>query len=279
MTTGKPYIIHLLRGMGAPNSSRVGSDFAGTVEAVGANVTRFKPGDEVFGGAGGALAEYLLARQDGDIILKPAELTFEQAAAIPIAGFTALQGLRDHGHVAAGQKVLINGASGGVGTYAVQIAKSYGAEVTGVCSTRNVELVRSLGADHVIDYTRENFTKGTERYDLIFDNVGNHDTLDLLHALTPKGVLVVIGGPKTDPWLEPLWGMAKRAVIARFVDQKIEGFIAEENQKDLQVLADLVRAGKLTSVIGRRYPLEQAGAALEYIGSRHARGKVIVTVD
>jgi NADPH:quinone reductase-like Zn-dependent oxidoreductase len=226
MTTGKPYLVRLFKGVGAPDSPRLGSDFAGTVESVGAGVTRFKPGDDVFGGAGGALAEYLLAREDGDIVLKPAELTFEQAAAIPIAAVTALQGLRDHGHLAAGQKVLINGASGGVGTYAVQIAKSYGAEVTGVCSTRNVALVRSLGADHVIDYKQADFTQGKERYDLILDTVGNHGILALRNAMKSDGILVGIGGPKKDPWIGPLWGMAKRKMADAFVDQKLVGFVA-----------------------------------------------------
>jgi NADPH:quinone reductase-like Zn-dependent oxidoreductase len=279
MTTGKPYVVRLFRGLGAPDRPRAGSDFAGTVEAVGAGVTRFKPGDEVFGGAGGALAEYLVAREDGVFVRKPAEITSEQAAAIPIAGITALQALRDHGGIAAGQKVLINGASGGVGTYAVQIAKSYGAEVTGVCSTRNVELVRSLGADHVIDYTRDDFTEGTERYDLIFDTVGNHDTLDLLDALKPQGILVGIGGSKKDLWIGPLWGMAKPKLITFFVDQKVVGFVANENQADLEVLAGLARDGKVQSVIDRRYALEETAAGLEYIATRRARGKVIVTLD
>jgi len=279
MTTGKPYLIRLFKGVGAPDSPRTGSDFAGVVESVGPGVTRFKVGDEVFGGAGGALAEYLLARDDGDVAFKPAELSFEQAAAIPIAAVTALQGLRDHGHIAAGQKVLINGASGGVGTYAVQIAKSYGAEVTGVCSTRNVELVRSLGADRVIDYTVENFTEGKERYDLIFDTAGNHDLLDLLDVVEPQGVVVGIGGSKKDPWIGPLWGMAKRKIVATFVDQTVVGFIASVNTADLDFLAGLMRDGKMQSVIDRRYQLEEISAALEYIGTRRARGKVVVTLN
>jgi NADPH:quinone reductase-like Zn-dependent oxidoreductase len=257
----------------------MGSDFAGVVESVGAGVTRFKPGDEVFGGTGGALAEYVLASEDGAVVHKPAELSFEQAAAIPIAAVTALQGLRDHGRIAAGQKVLINGASGGVGTYAVQIAKSFGAHVTGVCSTRNVELVRSLRGDQVIDYTQENFTEGTERYDLIFDTVGNHKALDLLDVMTPQGTLVVIGGSKTDPWLNPIWGFAKQEIIDSFVDQTLVGFIADVGTADLEFLAALMRDGKMTSAIDRRFSLEDTGAALEYIGTRRARGKVVVTVD
>jgi len=279
MTTGKPYLLRLFKGVGAPDSPRAGSDFAGVVEAIGPGVTRFKVGDEVFGGAGGALAEYLLARDDGDVVIKPAELSFEQAAAIPIAAVTALQGLRDHGRIAAGQKVLINGASGGVGTYAVQLAKFYGAEVTGVCSTRNVELVRSLGADRVIDYTQEDFTEGKYRYDLIFDTAGNHDVSDLLGVLKPQGTLVGIGGSKKDPWIGPLWGMAKRKIVASFVDQKVLGFIASVTTADLEFLAGLARDGKMRSVIDRRYQLEETSAALEYIGTRRARGKVIVTVN
>jgi NADPH:quinone reductase-like Zn-dependent oxidoreductase len=279
MTTGKPYIVRLFSGVGAPDSPRVGSDFAGVIAAVGPGVTRFKVGDEVFGGAHGALAEYFVTREDGDVALKPAEVSFEQAAAIPIAAVTALQGLRDHGAIAAGQKVLINGASGGVGTYAVQIAKSYGAHVTGVCSTRNVALVRSLGADRVIDYTQENFTEGAERYDLILDTVGNHDLLVLLEVMKPQGTLVGIGGNKTEMWIGPIWGMAKRNIVDSFVDQKLVGFVASVHTADLEFLAGLMSDGKMTSAIDRRYSLEETGAALEYIGTRRARGKVIVTFD
>jgi NADPH:quinone reductase-like Zn-dependent oxidoreductase len=279
MTTGKPYLLRIMRGFGAPKRPRLGSDFAGVVEAVGAHVTRFKPGDEVFGGGVGALAEYMVTNANGDLVLKPAGLSFEEAAAIPMAGITALQGLRDHGRIAAGQKVLINGASGGVGTYAVQIAKTFGAEVTAVCSTRNVELVRSLGADHVIDYTAENFTEASARYDLILDNVGNHDLGDLRRVLTPKGTLVTIGGPKDDPWIGFLVGIAKRKIVDSFVDQNLVGFIASENIPDLEFLAGLARDGKMKTVIDKRYALEETGAALDYIASRHARGKVIVTLE
>jgi NADPH:quinone reductase-like Zn-dependent oxidoreductase len=279
MTTGKPYLLRLFKGIGAPEHPRTGSDFAGVVESVGRNVTRFKSGDEVFGGAGGALAEYLVAKEDGDIVLKPAELTFEQAAAIPIAAVTALQALRNHGGISAGQRVLINGASGGVGTYAVQLAKYFGAEVTAVCSTRNVDLVRSLGADHVIDYTQENFTNGSARYDLILDTAGNHGLIALRRALTPKGTLVGIGGSKKGQWIGPLVGMAKRKIFNAMVDQKFTGFIASVTTADLEFLGGLAREGKLRSVIDRRYTLEETGAALAYIGSRRARGKVIVTLD
>jgi len=279
MTTGKPYLVRLFRGVGAPNSPRVAVDFAGVVESVGAGATRFKPGDEVFGNAGGALADYVVVDEDDDFIRKPAEISFEQAAAIPIAAVTALQGLRDYGHIETGQTVLINGASGGVGTYAVQIAKALGAEVTGVCSTRNLALVRSLGADHVIDYTNEDFTTGTEHFDLIFDTVGNHDLLELRSALKPAGTLVGIGGHKKDLWIGPLWGMAKRRIVAAFVDQKLVGFIASINGPDLEFLAALARDGKLQAPIDRRYPLEETAAALDYIGTQRARGKVIVTLD
>lgn len=196
---GEPYVMRLMSGLGQPADARVGVDFAGTVEAVGKSVTRFKPGDEVFGGRSGAFAEYIAVREDRALVLKPANLTFEQAASVPIAAVTALQGLRDKGRVQAGQKVLINGASGGVGTFAVQIAKSFGADVTGVCSTRNVELVRSIGADHVIDYTQEDFTQGEERYDLILDNVGNRSLSDLRRVLKDSGALVIVGASSRDP--------------------------------------------------------------------------------
>ncbi len=245
----------------------------------GAKVTRFKPGDEVFGGAGGAFAEYVVARETASIIPKPPQMTFEEAAAIPIAAITALQALRDQGRIAAGQKVLINGASGGVGTYAVQIAKAFGAEVTGVCSTRNVEMVRSLGADHVIDYTeREPSPRSAKQYDLIIDNVGNHPLNDLRNVMTPEGTLVVVGGSKTEPFLGPMWRVINMKMLAHFIDQRFTFFIASVNPADLTLLADLVREGKMRTVIDRRYPLEETGAALDYIGSGRARGKVVITV-
>jgi NADPH:quinone reductase-like Zn-dependent oxidoreductase len=277
--SGQPRVIRLFNGIGAPEASRAGFDVAGTVEAVGTNVTLFKPGDEVFGGVSGALAEYVVAREKGAIVAKPANMTFEEAAAIPIAAITALQGLRDHGRIAAGQKVLINGASGGVGTYAVQIAKSFGAEVTAVCSTRNVELVRSLGADHVVDYTQENFTDGKERYDLIFDNIGNHGFFALEDVVKPNGVIVIVGGSKKGPLLGPIKRIAWSKVVQPFMKPRLTFFLARVNKADLELLAGLVRDGKLKSVIDRRYPLEDAGAALEYLGGGHARGKVVVTVN
>jgi NADPH:quinone reductase-like Zn-dependent oxidoreductase len=277
--TGKPYFMRMGTGIGVPEHTRLGYDMAGVIEAVGANVTRFKVGDEVFGGANGALAEYALAGEDGDLVAKPAGLSFEDTAGLLIAGGTALQALRDYGHVAAGQKVLINGASGGVGTYAVQLAKVFGAQVTAVCSTRNVELVRSLGADHVIDYTHEDFTEGAQQYDLIVDNVGNQDFLDLRRVVRPSGTIVTVSGPKSNNFLGPLTRIIKQKMLAPFIDQKLVFFVANIGKPELELFAKLMQEGKLKTVIDRRYPLGQAGAALDYVGSRHARGKVVVTAD
>lgn len=278
-TSGRPRLIRLARGIGAPGSEYVGYDAAGVVEAVGPGVTKFKTGDEVFGGIGGAYAEYGLARETDPIVHKPETLSFEEAAGVPIAATTALQGLRDHGRIQAGQKVLINGASGGVGIYAVQIAKAYGAEVTGVCSTRNVEMVRSLGADHVIDYTREDFTKRPERYDLILDNVGNHGFFPLESVTKPGGVIVTVGGPKDNAYFGPLSRIFASKIAAMFIEPRMPFFIARINQADMQVLADLAREAKLRTAIDRRYPLARVGEALEYLGGGHARGKVIITMD
>ena len=277
--TGQPLMIRLFNGIGAPDDTRLGFDVAGTVEAVGSEVTLFKPGDEVFGGAHGAYSEYVVAREKGAIVTKPSNLSFEEAAAIPIAAITALQGLRDHGHIAAGQKVLVNGASGGVGTYAVQIAKALGAEVTAVCSGRNADLVRLIGADHVIDYTKENFTTGEARYDLILDNIGNHGFFALENVMTPTGIIVVVGGSKENPWLGPIKRVAWSKVVGPFVKPPLPFFIAKLNKADLELLAQLAREGKLKSVIDRRYPLEDVGGALAYLGEGHARGKVVVTVN
>lgn len=275
---GAPYIMRLSMGLGTPNEPRVGVDFAGTVESVGKQVTRFKPGDEVFGGRGGAFAEYVVVRQDRAIALKPSNVTFEQAAAIPIAAVTALQALRDHGHVQAGQKVLINGASGGVGTFAVQIAKSFGAEVTGVCSTRNVELVRSLGADHVIDYKNEDFTTANKRYDVIIDNVGNRSPLDLRRVLERNGTVVIVGAPKNGPWIGTFLGIIKGIVLSWFVDEQFVFFVADLNQGELTSLANLAGEGKMTSVIDRSFTLGEVPEAIEYLAGWHARGKVVVRV-
>jgi len=276
---GKPYVMRPMAGMGRPDSILMGADFAGTVESVGKNVTRFKPGDEVFGDRNGAFGEYVSVAENGAMALKPSNMTMEQAAAVPIAGLTALQALRDKGKVQAGQKVLINGASGGVGTFAVQIAKTYGADVTGVCSTRNVEMVKSIGADHVIDYTKEDFTQGSVRYDLIIDNVGNHTLSEYRHVLTPNGGLVMVGGPSDNPWLGPLTTSAEAYFVAHFVSQKLLFMLADSNHDDLDVLRDLMQAGKLTPVIDRRYKLAETPQAIGYLEQGHAKGKVIIAVD
>jgi NADPH:quinone reductase-like Zn-dependent oxidoreductase len=276
---GKPYIMRAGAGMGAPEDIRLGVDFAGTVEAVGKNVQQFKPGDEVFGGADGSFAEYVKVRAAGSVAAKPANLTFEQAAAVPVAAVTALQALRDEGKLQAGQKVLVNGASGGVGTFAVQIAKALGAQVTAVCSTRNVATARSIGADRVIDYTQEDFTKGPQRYDLIIDNVGSHSLSEYRRVLTPKGILVIVGAPSDDPWLGPLTASIKAAVVSPFVSQKLSFFLADLNQNDLNTLGQLAASGKLTPIIDRRYPLSDTAAALRYVEAGHSRGKVVITVD
>src|SRR5438132_354073 len=280
---GTPKIMRMMGvGLRKPKDTRVGVDFAGTVEAVGKNVTQFKPGDEVFGGRGGAFAEYVCPRANRAVAIKPANITFEQAASVNIAGITALQALRDRGKVESGQKVLINGASGGVGTFAVQIAKSMGADVTGVCSTRNVDLVRSLGADHVIDYTKEDFTKGEQRYDVILDNVPNHSLSECRRVLNPDGKYVLIGGGGVNEgrWLGPGLTHALNAMfLSKFVSQKMGMMLAELNQKDLTALADLMQSGKVTPVIDRTYTLSELPQAIEYLEQGHARGKVVVKVD
>lgn len=275
---GSPYVLRMPDGLGVPKRTRIGADFAGTVEAVGKNVTRFKPGDEVFGGATGALAEYVVKREGEAVAVKPTNVTFEQAAAANTAGITALQGLRNHGQIQPGHKVLINGASGGVGTFAVQIAKSFGAEVTGVCSTRNVELVRSLGADHVIDYTKTDFASGGQQYDLILDNVANRSMSDIRRVLKPNGRLVIVGGAPGD-WIAPFALPIEAMVMSRFVDQKLGMMIARPTQQDMQILADLMTAGKLTPVIDRRYPLRETAEAIRYLETGRARGKVVVNVE
>ena len=275
---GTPYFMRLGAGLRKPKVTRLGVDFAGTVEAVGRNVNRFKPGDEVFGGRTGAFAQYVLVREDRAVALKPANLTFEQAASVGVAAITALQGLRDKGQIQPGQKVLINGASGGVGTFAVQIAKSFGADVTGVCSTRNVDMVRSIGADHVIDYTKEDFTKSAERYDLILDNVGNHSLLESRRVLNPKGKYIMVGGP-AGRWIDPLPRAISALVLSRFVSQDIRLFLADLNQADLNILRDLMQAGKVKPVIDRRYRLSEVSEAIRYLEQGHARGKVVITLE
>jgi NADPH:quinone reductase-like Zn-dependent oxidoreductase len=279
---GTPKIMRMMGvGLRKPKDTRLGVDFAGTVEAVGKNVTQFKPGDDVFGGKGGAFAEYVCRRAKGAVALKPANITFEQAASVNIAGITALQGLRDKGKVQPGQKVLINGASGGVGTFAVQIAKSFGADVTGVCSTRNLDLVRSLGADHVIDYTKEDFAKGEQRYDVILDNVPNHSLSECRRILNPNGKYVMIGGggPNDSRWVGPFGRVIHALVLSPFISQKMGMMMADPSQKDLTTLADMMQSGKLKAVIDRTYKLDQVPDAIRYLEEGHARGKVIIAVE
>ena len=270
-------------GLRKPKDTRLGVDYAGTVEGVGKNVTNFKPGDEVFGGRTGALAQYICPRADRAIALKPANMTFEQAGSVAVAAITALQGLRDKGHVQAGQKVLINGASGGVGTFAVQIAKSLGAEVTGVCSTRNLDLVRSIGADHVIDYTKEDFTRSGQRYDVIFDNVQNHTFSERRRVLSPNGICVLAGLGGAG-WHEDTWTHLLRSfttpLMSKFTSQKFSFYIAQLNHGDLAFLGDLMQSGKVTPVIDRAYKsLGEVRDALQYLEQGHARGKVVIAVE
>ena len=271
-----------MTGMRKPKNTRFGTDFSGVVEAIGKNVMNFKPGDEVFGAKNGAVADYICVKADRAIVMKPVNITFEQAGSVGIAGVTALQGLRDKGNIQAGQKALINGASGGVGTFAVQIAKAFGAEVTGVCSTRNVDLVKSLGADHVIDYTKEDFTKSDQRYDAILDNVANHSLSEFRRVLTPKGKYVMIGGGGVNE--QGVFGVMMRPlkamVLSKFVDQQMGMMMADSSQKDLNVLADMMQSGKMKPVIDRTYnSLNQIPEALRYLEEGHARGKVVITVE
>lgn len=278
---GEPYLLRMDAGIGAPKNPRVGIDFAGVVEAVGKDVTRFEPGDEVFGGSGGSLAEYIVIDEDANLTRKPANITFDEAAAVNVGALTSLQALRDGGGVKPGQKVLINGSSGGVGTYAVQLAKWLGAEVTAVCSTRNVELVRSLGADHVIDYTKEDFTQGAERYDVVMDNVVNRPILQIRRVLKPEGKYLIVGGggPDVDPWIGAFKAAIKAMVISWFVDQDLRFFLSHWSAEDLGTIAGLLASGKVRSVIDRRYPLAEAGDAMRYLEGGRARGKVIITMN
>jgi NADPH:quinone reductase-like Zn-dependent oxidoreductase len=280
---GLPYPARMSEGLAKPKNNGLGADVAGRVEAVGRNVTQVQPGDEVFGMSIRTCAEYVRVSEQG-IVPKPANLTFEQAAAVPVAGLTALQGLRNKGQIQPGQKVLINGAAGGVGTFAVQIAKAFGAEVTGVCSTRNVDMVRSIGADHVIDYTQEDFTLGGQHYDLLFDLVGNRSLPDCRRVLKPKGILVLCGGGDISVnlrhrWLGPIAHMIKGLVLSRFVRQKLVAFLAKRSKDDLTLLKELIEAGKVTPIIDRSYPLSEVPEAIRYLEAGHARGKVVITVD
>ena len=276
---GTPYAVRLIAGLRKPKDTRLGVDVAGRVEAVGRNVTRFKAGDEVFGSCRGAFAEYACASESA-LVMKPDNVTFEQAASVAIAAFTALQGLRDKGQIQPGQKVLINGAAGGVGTLDVQIAKSFGADVTGVCGTRNLEMVRSIGADQVTDYTREDFTRNGQRYDVFFDAVGNHSLLACRRALNPKGTYVPVGG-STDRWMiGPLARAITALVLSWFVSQTIVAFfVAKASQADLTVMRELLKTGKVTPVIDRRYPLNEVPEAIRYLETGHARGKVIIIME
>lgn len=274
---GLPYLMRLGTGLGAPANIRLGADFAGTVVEVGEFVTEFEVGDEVFGGAAGAYAEYVTASPDR-IANKPANVSFEEAASLPIAAVTALQALRDHGRLQPGDKVLINGASGGVGTYAVQIAKSMGAEVHGVCSTRNVDMVRSLGADHVFDYTNEDYTQSGQQYDVIVDMVGNHSLSANRKVMTDDGRFVIVGGAKGD-WIAPLVAPLKAMILDPFVDQDMGMMIATMSGEDLAVLAGLMERGELRSQIDRRYPLAETADAIRYSEQGRARGKIVISLE
>ncbi len=274
--TGLPHIARLMGiGLLRPKTRVRGSDVAGRVEAVGKNVTRFRPGDEVFGTCQGSFAEYACARQV-NLAPKPANLTFEQAAAVPVSASTALQGLRDVGSLKPGQKVLITGAAGGVGSFAVQIAKALGADVTGVCSTAKTDLVRSIGADHVIDYTQDDCLDGRRKYDLILDTAGSRPFLRLGRALTPQGTLVIVGGE--GGWMGPLGRLLRGVLLSPFVRQKPRFFLARIRQEDLQFLKELLEAGKIRPVIDRTYPLRETPEAIRYSMQLHARGKIVITL-
>jgi len=275
---GTPYFVRIPAGLRKPKDTRLGVDVAGQIEEVGRNVTQFKPGDEVFGSCRGAFAEYA-STSESALVIKPANVTFEQAAAVPVAAFTALQGLRDKGHIQPGHTVLINGAAGGVGTLAVQIAKSCGKNVTGVCSTRNVDMVRSIGADHVVDYTQEDFTKSGQRYDLFFDCVGNHSLSACRGVLTSQGIYIAVGGPSGRWMIGPLTRAITAPVLSRFVSQKLVMVLAKPSQKDLTVVRDLMEAGRATPVIDKRYRLSEVPDAIRYLEEGHARGKVIITLE
>jgi NADPH:quinone reductase-like Zn-dependent oxidoreductase len=280
LMTGRPYLVRAMGfGLRAPKVRVRGRDVAGVVESIGGNVTRFKVGDEVFGTAEGSFAEYVCAREDR-LAPKPANLSFEQAAAVPISGLTALQGLRDAGKIEAGRKVLIIGAAGGVGSFAVQIAKAFGAEVTGVCSTNKIDLVRSLGATNVIDYTREDFADGSRRYDVILDTAGNRSLTQLRRALAAKGTLVIVGGEGGGGrWLGGFDRQIFRApLLSIFVGQTLRPLVSTESVKDLLALKELIEARKVAPVIDRTYPLSQAPDAIRYLAEGHARGKIVVTV-
>jgi NADPH:quinone reductase-like Zn-dependent oxidoreductase len=275
---GLPYLVRIMAGLRKPKVTQLGVDVAGQVEAVGRNVSQFKPSDAVFGACRGAFAEYACVSESA-LARKPDNVTFEQAASVPIAAFTALQALRDKGRLQPGQKVLINGAAGGVGTFAVQIAKSLGAEVTAVCSTRNVAMVRSIGAAQVVDYTREDFTRSGQRYDLILDCVGNRSLSATRRVLNPNGTLIMAGGQAGRWMIGPLARGIQARVISRFGSQNLVGIFAKSNQQDLTVMSELIATGKVTPVIDRRYPLSELPEAIRYLEEGHARGKVVIVLE
>lgn len=275
-----PSVLRLMSGLRKPNFTGFGQDFAGVIEAVGSNVTEFKPGDEVFGGKRGSVAEYVCVRKER-VALKPSNITFEQAGAVKHAGLTALQGLRT-GKIHAGQKVLINGASGGVGTFALQIAKAFDTEVTAVCTTRNMEVARRLGADHVVDYTKEDFTKREERYDLLFDNVNNHSMSERRRILNPGGICVLAGIGSAGVHEGQMSRIARTfgaAFLSRFTNQKFERYITTSNQADLQFLSDLMAKGKITPFVEKTWPMTETPEALRYLDEGHARGKLVIKID
>jgi NADPH:quinone reductase-like Zn-dependent oxidoreductase len=274
---GQPLFIRTSEGLARPKNTGLGADVAGLVEAVGGNVTQVQPGDEVFGMSMRTLAELVAVSEEG-VVPKPDNLTFEEAAAVPLAALTALQGLRDKGRIQSGQTVLVNGAAGGVGSFAVQIAKSFGAEVTGVCSTGNVELVRSIGADAVVDYTQENFTRSGQRYALILDAVCNRSLSALRRVLTPDGTLVLVGAAKGRSGGRPMLRLVRALVRGRFVSQTVVTYLAERKTDDLLLLKELIEACKMSPVIDRRYPLSEVPQAVGYLEAGHARGKVVITV-
>jgi NADPH:quinone reductase-like Zn-dependent oxidoreductase len=270
------FIARLMGGLFKSKDPRLGADFAGVVEAVGAHVTDFKLGDEVYGGRSGAFGEYVNVKNA--VARKPANLTFEEAAAIPTAAVTALQGLRDHGKLQPGQKVLINGAAGGVGTFAVQIAKAFGAEVTAVCSTRNIEMVRSLGADHAIDYTKDDFTQSGRQYDLVLDIAGGRTWREYKRILKSNAIFVIVGGPKGNKWIGPLNNTLKLKIASMGASQKVVFFIAQFTREDLAILRDLSESGKMKPVVEKVYPLEQVADAMRHLGIGHARGKIVLKI-
>jgi NADPH:quinone reductase-like Zn-dependent oxidoreductase len=275
---GRPYIGRMDMGVRAPKEERLGTDYAGVVEAVGKDVTGFAAGDEVFGGRTGAWAEYIVAKADRAIVPKPANVSFEEAAAVPVAALTALQALRDRAHVQPGQKVLVNGASGGVGTFAVLVAKALGADVTAVCSTKNVEQARRLGADHVVDYTQDDFSREGRRYDAVIDVAGNRSWKTYKRVLQPKGTLVCVGGPRKNRVMGPLGGVIRKWVAGKLSGPTVTFFVAKFNKPDMEVLAELLAAGKLTPVVDRQFELAEIGDALRYMGEAHPRGKIVITV-